>query len=112
MNKNEFRCGICGGIFTKGWLEEEAEKECVKTFGTKMAHGDDRIVICDDCYQHVKPDEYPEELKKAKEKFRETEKKVEEYAKGKQNMEEYKSYFLIKQQTHERERKNDDDDLS
>ena len=111
MKGDEFQCGMCGGIFTKGRPEEEAEKECVETFGTKMAHGDDRVIICDDCYQHVKPDEHPEELKRAKEKFREIEKRVEEYAKGKQNIEKYKSCFLTKQQTDERKRKNDDDDL-
>lgn len=69
MEKNEYQCAICKGIYTKGWSDEEAEKECVENFGTAMAHDDDRMIVCDDCYQKIRSDEHTEELAMAKEEF-------------------------------------------
>ncbi len=53
MKNNEFKCGICGETYEKGWSDEEAEKECVENFGEEMAHGDDRVIICDACYRSL-----------------------------------------------------------
>ncbi len=70
MKKNEYQCAMCGNIYEKGWADEEAEKECVETFGTEMAHGDDLATVCDDCYQLVWPKKHPEILASAKAKFK------------------------------------------
>ena len=69
MEKNEYKCAMCEGVFTKGWTDEEAEKEAVENFGTMMAHDDDQAIVCDDCYQKIRPDEHPVELAMAKEEF-------------------------------------------
>lgn len=60
---------MCGEVYENGWTAEEAEKECIENFGEEMAHGDDRAVVCDDCYQKIKPEDHPEELERAKENF-------------------------------------------
>lgn len=47
IGDNEFQCDSCGGIFTKGWSDEESLAEA-ETNG-HPATGDDGV-ICDDCY--------------------------------------------------------------
>jgi len=69
LKANEYKCAMCGGIFNKGWTGEEAMEECVENFGEEIAYGEKLEIICDDCYQKIRPDEHPEELAKAKEKF-------------------------------------------
>jgi len=50
MNKNEYKCEGCNGIFEKGWSDSDAEEE-------KIANGwgdvpeEDTVTICDDCYK-------------------------------------------------------------
>lgn len=43
---DHFRCAMCGGIFRKGWSEEEAVAEAI-------AQGFVNVpleIVCDDCY--------------------------------------------------------------
>ena len=47
IKPNEYQCCKCGGVFEKGWTDEEAKAEMVKNFGTAM---EDVDVLCDDCY--------------------------------------------------------------
>lgn len=52
MEPNEYKCDGCGGVFEKGWSEEEALKEKKENgWGdmdmTRMAQ------VCDDCYQKI-----------------------------------------------------------
>lgn len=52
MTDIQFTCQKCHGTFNKSWSEEEAEKE----FSTSPwgIPGDDRVIICDDCFQLFK----------------------------------------------------------
>lgn len=48
----KFICEKCHQTFSKGWSEEEAEKE----YDTAPWNiiGDDRALICDDCFEEFK----------------------------------------------------------
>lgn len=48
---NEYHCAHCGGVFTKGWSDEEAEAEYATTFSTDPHFHEPREVVCDDCYK-------------------------------------------------------------
>ena len=54
MKANEYKCAICGGIFEKGWTDEEAIKEMKDNFGKEMTV-DDCGLVCDDCYNEMFP---------------------------------------------------------
>ena len=69
MKDNEFKCAMCGGIFEKGWTDEEAMKECKENFGEKMASAEDYEVVCNDCYQKICPQEHPHEVLMAQQEF-------------------------------------------
>ena len=45
----DFQCARCGGIFTKGWSDEEAAEEARQFSPEEMAYG--VAVICDPCYE-------------------------------------------------------------
>ena len=68
-NISEYQCTMCENIYESEWTNEEAEKECVKNFGQEMAHGKDRAVICDDCYQKIRPDKHTELFEASKIEF-------------------------------------------
>lgn len=53
MKKNEYRCEMCGGIFEKGWTDEEALEEYKNIFGEEATIANDNYVVCDDCYHLV-----------------------------------------------------------
>lgn len=55
MKKNEYKCSACGGIFGKGWTDEEAEKEIKDIWGEIPKQ--ERAVICDDCFHRRTSDE-------------------------------------------------------
>lgn len=49
ISDNQFKCAECGGVFDKGWTDEEAAAE-------KTANGFDNmlcVVVCDDCYKEA-----------------------------------------------------------
>jgi uncharacterized protein with PIN domain len=48
LDDNEYRCAACGGIFEKGWSDEEAAGELASTF---KVPADDCSLVCDDCYK-------------------------------------------------------------
>ena len=57
MKDNEFRCAWCGCVFllirNEDWSEEKANEEYRRIFpGESM---ENRIVVCEDCWQIVKP---------------------------------------------------------
>lgn len=58
MNKNQFKCTFCGGIFNyirnETWSQEKADEEYKQQFpGESM---ENRDVICEECWQIVRPD--------------------------------------------------------
>lgn len=54
LKPNEFRCAICGGVFTKGWTDEEALAEMNRDFPDFVAEQCD--VVCDECYRDIMGD--------------------------------------------------------
>ena len=56
MNKNEFRCAMCGGVFEKGNSDEEALEELNGNFPNIDI--DDCELVCEDCYNKM-IEEYP-----------------------------------------------------
>ena len=49
MEPNEYKCEKCGGIFEKGWSDEEAAIEYIAIYGeAPMANV---ALLCEDCYQ-------------------------------------------------------------
>lgn len=49
MNDNEYKCAICGNIYTKTTSEEEILKEMKDNFGNVPIN--ERVTVCDDCYE-------------------------------------------------------------
>ena len=67
MQKNEYQCAMCKGIFEKGWSNEEAKAEAREFFGKPPKEWNDTpLVICDDCFQKVHPKDNPEAVERAK----------------------------------------------
>lgn len=57
IGPNEYRCGVCQGIFTKGWSDEEADCE-----GTELWPGvpkDECVLVCDECFNRILPSGAP-----------------------------------------------------
>lgn len=48
----QFTCEKCHQTFNKGWSEEETEKEFASA--PWNVPGDDRGLICDDCFEEFK----------------------------------------------------------
>ncbi len=48
----EFTCAQCGETFLTAWSEEEAQSEADELWGD---HDGPREVVCDDCFQSIKP---------------------------------------------------------
>ncbi len=58
MNKNnEYTCALCGGVFKKGWPDEEAQAESKKLWGN--IPDEDMELVCDDCFKKCSPDANP-----------------------------------------------------
>lgn len=49
LKPNEFRCFECGGVFDKGWTDEEAIEEEKRNFGAN-ADPDGAELLCEECY--------------------------------------------------------------
>lgn len=54
MEKTDYKCDMCKRIFTSGWSDEEAIKECVELWGKKPSEMDCAI-MCDDCFNKIHP---------------------------------------------------------
>ena len=52
MKINEYQYAKCGGIFEKGWSDEEALKERDELWEKT----NDWAVICDDCFNEIHPE--------------------------------------------------------
>lgn len=60
MKDNEYECAMCGGVFEKGWTDEEAAKELSEVFIGYTP--DDSELVCDDCYRKFM-EHAPQEVK-------------------------------------------------
>lgn len=49
---DEYRCAVCGGVFTKGWSDEEAKAEAATLF-QQQPETHDMAVVCDDCFKQM-----------------------------------------------------------
>ncbi len=59
LNANEYQCAMCGGVFTKGWSEQEARAETQQYWPDTTQ--EELAVICDDCWQKIHPQTHPVE---------------------------------------------------
>lgn len=67
MKANEYKCGHCGGVFKKGWSDDEAKLEAERNFGKHPDEWkDEQVIICDDCYTLMFPPMHPREVEEAK----------------------------------------------
>ena len=57
MKPNQYQCHMCKGVFDKEWSDEEAKAEHDRDFPGESL--DTACVMCDDCYQKVRPDTHP-----------------------------------------------------
>lgn len=48
----KYKCAQCGGVFEKGWTDEDAEREREGN-GWKSMPDSEMAVVCDDCYQKL-----------------------------------------------------------
>ena len=55
MKKNEYKCAICLNIYEKDWSDKEAENEVKEIWGEIPQ--EQRVVICDDCFNKRSPAE-------------------------------------------------------
>jgi|GEM_PF-6420320 len=52
-----YTCYACGGVFKKGWSDEEATAEREQDFPN---HTDEEMeLVCDDCYKKYSPGKAP-----------------------------------------------------
>lgn len=47
---NTFTCAACGDEFEKGWDDSEADAEYERLFPVAHASGEEREIVCDDCF--------------------------------------------------------------
>lgn len=47
-----YTCADCGGTFTEGWSDEEAQAEAVKNFGVR-GDAPGMAKVCDGCYREI-----------------------------------------------------------
>lgn len=55
---------MCRGVFQKAWTDAEAKAEMERDYGDVPVEMCD--VICDHCYQKVRPDTHPHEYESYK----------------------------------------------
>lgn len=48
-----YTCAHCGGVYSKGWSDEEARAEYEATMPQAVERGDEVAVVCDDCYRPI-----------------------------------------------------------
>jgi hypothetical protein len=47
-----FRCAQCGGVFEKGWSEDEVIAEAAEN-GFDLSDPSELVVVCEDCYRKM-----------------------------------------------------------
>lgn len=55
--EREYECAICHEVFAKTWSDEEADAEYRELFPGAAARREPRDVVCEDCFQQIKPTE-------------------------------------------------------
>lgn len=58
LQPNEYKCAMCGNVYTKGRTDEEAMKETQSYW--PGVDQQDCAAVCDDCYQQIRPATHPE----------------------------------------------------
>ncbi len=53
IGPNEFRCVGCGGVFRKGWSDEESTAEFDRLHGVAGYRIEDADLVCGDCFQKL-----------------------------------------------------------
>lgn len=51
IKPNEYKCDACGGVFERGWSNEDAKQEYKDKFGMEVREDDG--IVCDDCYKQM-----------------------------------------------------------
>ena len=59
----EYVCAVCGQTYKKGVTDSEAMAEANEYWPTLKQ--EELAIICDDCYQGIKPEEHPVEYGKS-----------------------------------------------
>lgn len=52
----KYKCAVCGGVFERTTPEDEARAELKEFFGDVSV--DDCDIVCDDCWEKVRPDKH------------------------------------------------------
>lgn len=66
---NEYRCAMCGNVYLKAVSDEEAMTE-TNTYWPDVEQGD-CAVICDDCWEKIRPEDHPQEYNESLKELRE-----------------------------------------
>jgi len=51
VGPNQYRCDACGGVFDKGWSDDEAAAELSENFPGFTP--EDSGIVCDSCYKQM-----------------------------------------------------------
>lgn len=57
LTQDEFQCERCGGVFKKGWSDEERDAEAKADpygFQTPPPENPDIASVCEDCFQEMR----------------------------------------------------------
>ena len=66
-----YECTMCKGIFEKEISDEEVNKEAKEIWGVNNAsENENMVIVCDDCFNKVHPDKFPELRDKVKEELK------------------------------------------
>lgn len=49
LQPNEYRCAACGGVFIKGWSDDEAKAEAAELF-QQQPETHKMAMVCEDCF--------------------------------------------------------------
>ena len=61
LRPDQYRCAACGGVFEKGWTDEEAQAEMQNNWGAVPKQ--EQVLVCDVCHERMNPATHPEEVK-------------------------------------------------
>ncbi len=60
LDQNHYKCAACGEVFEKGVSDEEALQEKEELWGEIPL--EQMVLVCDDCWKKMFPDEDSDEL--------------------------------------------------
>jgi rubredoxin len=67
IEQNKFQCHHCKNVYENEWTDEEAKAEATEIFGKPPDEwNDEKVVVCDTCFQEMNPMNNLELLEKAK----------------------------------------------